>query len=157
MTMMKSISSIMSIVCICSLLNLGFFHDVGFMGETFILLEVSSLSIGSLGGVTSPCFFLSYSPLSSSLYTSSSPPPLGESEVVSSNVLFNSYTSSFFFLLLLLGASYSLRVTIGLLMRLGLDNSAWSTGIRRYVGHSLVISSVSSRNETILLVKFCGG
>jgi hypothetical protein len=105
-TMMKSMSSIMSTVYICGLVSLDFFWDVGFVGETFLFLEVSTSSIGSLGDVTSPCFYLSSSPLSSSLSTLSSPPLLGESEAVSSDALFNFYTSSFFFLLLLLGASY---------------------------------------------------
>jgi hypothetical protein len=66
--MMKYMSSIMRTVYIYGLLALDFFRDVGFVGETFLFLEVSTSSIRSLGGVTSPCFFLSYSPLSSSLY-----------------------------------------------------------------------------------------
>jgi hypothetical protein len=109
--MMKSMSSIVSTVCICGLVALDFFHDVGFVGETFLFLEVSASSIGSLGGVTSPCFCSSSYPFSSSLSysfsTSSSPPPQGESEAFSSDPLFSFCTSSFFFLLLLLGASYS--------------------------------------------------
>jgi hypothetical protein len=102
--MMKYISSIVSTVCICGLVDLGFFHDVGFMGETFLFLEVLASSIGSLSSVTSPYFWLSSSPLSSSLSTFSSPPPLGESEAVSFDALFKSCTYSFFFLLILLGA-----------------------------------------------------
>jgi hypothetical protein len=109
--MMIFMSSIMSTICIYDLLALDFFRDVGFVGETFLFLEVLASSRGSLGGVTSPCFFLYSSPLSSSLYTLSSPPPLGEFEVVSSEALFSSCTYSVFFLLLLLGASYSSRVT----------------------------------------------
>jgi hypothetical protein len=61
MTMMKSMSSILSTVCICGLVALDFFRDVGFVGETFLFLEVSASSIGSLGCVTSPCFCLSSS------------------------------------------------------------------------------------------------
>jgi hypothetical protein len=104
--MMRSMSSIVSTVCILGLLALDFFHDEGFMGETFLFLDVSASSMGSLGCYFT-CFFLSSSPFSSSLSTSSPPPPPGESEAVSSDALFNSCTSSFFFLLLLLGASYS--------------------------------------------------
>jgi hypothetical protein len=114
--MMKYMSFIMSIVYIYGLVAFEFFHDVGLVGETFLFLEVSALSIGSLSGVTSPCFYLSSSPLSSSLSTSSSPPPPGESEAISYDELFIFCTSSFFFLLLLLGASYSSRVTKGLPM-----------------------------------------
>jgi hypothetical protein len=44
MTMIKYMSSIVSIVYIYGLLALDFFHDVGFLGETFLLLEVSSSS-----------------------------------------------------------------------------------------------------------------
>jgi hypothetical protein len=124
MMMMRSMSSTVSTVCNLGLLALDFFRDEGFMGETFLFLDVSASSRGSLGSVTSPYLCFSSSPLSSSLSTSSPPPPLGESKIVSSDVLFNSYTSSFFFLLLLLGASYSSRVTTGLLMRLGSDSSA---------------------------------
>jgi hypothetical protein len=61
-TMMKSMSSIVSTVCNCGLVFLDFFHNVGFMGETFLFLEVSASSIGSLGGVTLPYFCLSSSP-----------------------------------------------------------------------------------------------
>jgi hypothetical protein len=72
--MMKSMSSIVSTVCIYGLVSLDFFRNVGFVGETFLFLEVSASSIGSLGSVTSPCFYLS-----SSLSTLPSPPPPSES------------------------------------------------------------------------------
>jgi hypothetical protein len=117
--MMKSMSSIVSTVCICGLVALEFFHEVGFVGETFIFLEVSASSIGSLGGVTSPYLCLYSFPLSPSLSTSSLPPPPSESEVVSSDAMLRFYTSSFFFLLLLLGASYSSLVTKGPLLGRG--------------------------------------
>jgi hypothetical protein len=142
--MMKSMSSIMSTVCICGLLDLDFFDDVSFMGETFLLLDASTSLMGSLGGFTFPYFCLSSSPLFSSFSTSSSPPPPGELEAVSSDALFISCTFYFFSLLLLLGALYSSRVTMGLSIRSGSDNLAWSTGIRNFAGHSLLISSMSS-------------
>jgi hypothetical protein len=129
-TIMKSKSSTMSTVCSFGLLALDFFRNVGFMGETFLLLDGSASSGGLCGSVTLPCFCLSSSPSFSSLSTSSSPPPLGEYNAVSSDVLLSFYTSSFFFFLLLLGASYASRVTTGFPMRYGSDSSAWSTGIR---------------------------
>jgi hypothetical protein len=54
--MMKSKSSNMSIVCNLVLIVTDFFLEVGFMEETFVLLEGSASSTGSLGGVTLPCF-----------------------------------------------------------------------------------------------------
>jgi hypothetical protein len=114
--MMRSMSSTVSIVFNLGLLYFDFFHDEGFMGETFLFLDASASSMGFLGGVTSSDSFLSYSPFSFSLSTSSPPLHPSESKVVSSDALFNSCTSYFFFLLLLLGAFYSSRVTIGLRM-----------------------------------------
>jgi hypothetical protein len=110
-TMMRLISSTMSIVYSLGLLAFEFFHDVGFIGETFLFLDVSTSSSGFLGGVTSPYFLLSSSPSLYSLSTSSSFPLQGEFDAFSSDALFISCTSSFFFFLLPLGASYSLRVT----------------------------------------------
>jgi hypothetical protein len=55
--MMKSKSSSMSIVCSLVLVALDLFHEVGFMGEAFIFLKGSTSSMGSLGSVTSPCFY----------------------------------------------------------------------------------------------------
>jgi hypothetical protein len=141
---MKSKSSTVSTVCSFSLLALEFFRDVGFVGETFLFLDVSGLSGGFCSSVTSPFFCLSYSPLCSSLSTSSPPPLLGESDAVFSDVLCISCTYSFFFILLLLGASYSSRVTTGLPMRLASDSSACLTSIRNSTVHSLVISFRSS-------------
>jgi hypothetical protein len=105
---MNSKSSTVSTVCSFNLLALDFFHDVGFMVETFIFLDVSMSSGGFYGGVSLPCFYFYSSPFFSSLSTSSPPPLLGESDAVSSHVLCISCTSSFFFFMLLLGASYSL-------------------------------------------------
>jgi hypothetical protein len=138
--MMRSMSYIMSIVHILGLLYFDFFRDVGFIGETFLLLDVSTSSMGFLGSVTFPYFFLSSSLSSSYFSTLSPPPPSCESEVMSSNMLFISYISSVFFFLLLLGASNSSRVTIILPMRLGSNSYSWSNDTRNYSGHSLVIS-----------------
>jgi hypothetical protein len=80
--------------------SLDFFHEVGFLGEIFIFLEGSASSMGSLGGVTSPCFYLSSFPLVCSLFTSSLYPHLGDSKAVSSDALLRFCTSSVFFLLL---------------------------------------------------------
>jgi hypothetical protein len=55
--MMKSKSSSVSTVCSLVLLAFDFFRDVGFMGETFLLLDGSVSSGGFCGGVTSPCFY----------------------------------------------------------------------------------------------------
>jgi hypothetical protein len=51
---MKSKSSSMSTVYSLVLVALDFFREVGFVGETFLFLEGSTSSIGSLGDVTSP-------------------------------------------------------------------------------------------------------
>jgi hypothetical protein len=107
MTMMRLMSSTVIIFCSLGLLAFEFFHDVGFVGETFLLLDVFASSRGFLGGVTSPCFFLSSSPSFSHLSTSSTPPLLGEFDAIFSDALFISCTSSFLFFLLLLGAPYS--------------------------------------------------
>jgi hypothetical protein len=53
-TMMKSKSSSVRIVCNLVLLALDFFREIGFVGETFILLDGLVSSTGSLGGVTLP-------------------------------------------------------------------------------------------------------
>jgi hypothetical protein len=52
MVMMRSMSSIVSTVCICGLLPLDFFGDVCFVGGKFLFLEVSASSRGSLCNVT---------------------------------------------------------------------------------------------------------
>jgi hypothetical protein len=52
--MMRSISSTVSIVYNLGLLALDFFCNEGFMGETFLFLDVSASSMGSLGGFTPP-------------------------------------------------------------------------------------------------------
>jgi hypothetical protein len=122
----------MSTFWIFGLLDLEFFHEECFMGETFLFLDGSVSSRGFCGGVTSP--FLSFSYYFSSFLTSSSPPLLGDSDAVSSDALCNSCTSCFFFFLLLLGASYSSQVTTKFPMRSGLDNSMGSAGIRSFVG-----------------------
>jgi hypothetical protein len=103
--MMKSKSSSMITVCNLVLLDLDFFLKVGFVGESFLFLEGSTSSTGSLGGVMSLVFFLSSFPLVASLSTSSSHPHPGDSEVVSSNVLLRFCTSLVFFLLLVPGVS----------------------------------------------------
>jgi hypothetical protein len=54
--MMKSKSLSVSIVCNLVLLAFDFFRDVGFMGETFLLLYGSTSLGGFYGSVTSPCF-----------------------------------------------------------------------------------------------------
>jgi hypothetical protein len=51
---MKSRSLTMSTICIFDLLSLEFFHDVGFIGETFIFLDVFASSRGLLSNVTLP-------------------------------------------------------------------------------------------------------
>jgi hypothetical protein len=148
-TMMKSTSSIVSTFCDWGLVAWDFFRVEGFYGQPFLSSDVSASVRGSFGGVTSPLSFLSSSP-SSSWFTSSPPPSAGESDAVSFDALFfsslsMSYTSSFFFFLfVLLGPSYSISVTNGLSMMLGLKISACSTGTRNSAGHSLVISSMSS-------------
>jgi hypothetical protein len=114
-----------------ALVALDFFWDEGFGEVTFLFLVGSSLS---LGGVTSPLF------CSTSVPPSSPPssPYLGDVEDVSTNVLWTSCTSSFFFVLL--GPGVSVIVS-------GLSTSdifVGSVGTRRYVDHSLVISSKSS-------------
>jgi hypothetical protein len=125
-------------------LDFDFFHDEVFFGESFLFLDVYVSSRGSLGGVTSPYLCLSSSPSSSSFSTSSPSPPSGESDAVSSDALCISFTYSFLLLLLLLGASYTSHVTTGLPMRSGLYSYVRSTGTKNSLGHSLVISSISS-------------
>jgi hypothetical protein len=55
---MNSKSSNMSTFCIFGLLDLDFFHDEGFMGETFLFLDGSVSSRRFFGGVTSPFYLL---------------------------------------------------------------------------------------------------
>jgi hypothetical protein len=136
--MMKSKSSIVSIVCILVKVALNFFREEGFGGETFLFFKGSA---SSLGGVTSPCFYSSSFPFISS--TSSSPPRPGDTEEVFFEVMLKSWNSSVFFLLLVLGVSCSLSVTSGLSSS-GSDISAGSVGIRRSADQSSVISSRSS-------------
>jgi hypothetical protein len=64
--MMRSMSSTVSTVCNLGLLDFDLFCDEGFIGETFLLLDVSVFVRGSLGGVTS-CFFFLFS--SSTFYS----------------------------------------------------------------------------------------
>jgi hypothetical protein len=59
--MIRSMSSTMSTVSILGFLYLDFFREEGFMGETFLFLDLSVSSGGFCGSVTSPCFFLSSS------------------------------------------------------------------------------------------------
>jgi hypothetical protein len=105
--MIRSMSSTMNTVWNGGLLAFDFFCNEGFIEEPFLFLDVSASVWGYLGVVTSPSFYLYYSPSSFSLSTLSPPSPSGESGVVSFDALLNSYTSSLFFFLLLLGASYS--------------------------------------------------
>jgi hypothetical protein len=125
------------------------FSNVGFLGETFLLLDGSFIrwiasSTRSLGGVTLPCFCLSSSPSLFSLSTSSSPPYPGDFEAVSSDSLLNYWTSTVFFLLLVPGVSFPSRVASGMPIILGSDSSVRSAGIRSSIGQSLVVSSRSS-------------
>jgi hypothetical protein len=115
-----------------------------FHGETFLFLDGSASSVGSLGGVTLPCFFLSSFTSLFSLSTSSSPPPPGDSEAVSYDVVLSCWTSSVFFLLLVPGVSCPSRVTSGLPISSGSNSYVGSAGIRSFVGQSLVIYSRSS-------------
>jgi len=142
--MITLMSSIVSTISLLGLLSLEFFHEEGFMRETFLFLDIYVSSGGFWGSFTSPSFYIYSSPFSSSLSTTSSPPPLGDSKEVSSDGLLNSCISSFFFLLLLLGVSYSPWVTTGLPIMLGSDSSTGSIGIRSFACHSFVISSRSS-------------
>jgi hypothetical protein len=141
--MISSLSSTINIVWNGGLLAFDFFRDEDFVGEPFLFLDVSIFVRGSLSSVTLSCFLL-YSSPSSSYFYSSSPPPSSESNVVSFDALLHSCISYFFLFLLLLGASYSSRVTIGLLMRSGSEIYSWSTSTRNSTGHSLVFSSMSS-------------
>jgi hypothetical protein len=54
--MMNSRSSTVNIVFILVKVDLDFFREVGFMGETFILFKGSASSTGFLGTVTFPYF-----------------------------------------------------------------------------------------------------
>jgi hypothetical protein len=53
--MMKSKSLSVSTVDNLVLLALDFFRETGFVGETFLFLDGSVSSTGSLGSVISPC------------------------------------------------------------------------------------------------------
>ena len=53
-TMVRLMSSTVSIVSILGFLALDFFHEEVFIGETFIFLDVSVSSGGFCGDVTSP-------------------------------------------------------------------------------------------------------
>jgi hypothetical protein len=55
--MMKSKSSSVRKIYILVLLAFDFFRDVGFVGETFLLLDGSMSSGGFCGGVNFPCFY----------------------------------------------------------------------------------------------------
>jgi hypothetical protein len=135
-TMMNSKSSVVSTVCILVMVALDFFWEEGFRGKTFLFFRGS---VSSLGSVTFPCFCSTSLPFISS--TSSSPPQSGDTEAVFPEALLKYWISSVLFLLLGLGVSCSLCVVFGMS---GLDISARSTGIRRFLDQSLVISSRSS-------------
>jgi hypothetical protein len=104
-TMIKLKSSTVSIVYILVKVSLDFFRVVRFMGETFLFFRGSASSVGSLGGVTSPCFYWSSLLFVSS--TSSSPPHPGDIKAVPSDALLKFWNSSVFFLLLVLGRSFA--------------------------------------------------
>jgi hypothetical protein len=78
---MKSKSSNVRVVSNLVLVAFIFFLEEGFGGETFLLFEGSS---SSLGGVTSPFFFLNNVP---------SPTCSGEMDVVFTDALSKSWTS----------------------------------------------------------------
>jgi hypothetical protein len=128
---MKSKLSEVRVVSNLVLVAFIFFLEEGFRGKTFLFFEGSSLSLGS---VTSP-FFISASMPSISL---PSPHFSADMEVVFMDALSQSWNSLVFFILL--GPGISVAVS-----RLStLEISTGSTGTRRYVDHSLVISSNSS-------------
>jgi hypothetical protein len=128
----------------------AFFSAEGFSRETFLFYNASVLMRGSFGGVDSPLSFISLSSPPSSWFTSSPPPSAGESILLSSDALSStsvsmSWTSSFFFFFFAsLSPSYSVWVTKGIPMMSGSKISASSTSTKNYVGHSLVISIMSS-------------
>jgi hypothetical protein len=132
---MKSKSSNMRVVRILVTGVLGFFLEEDFRGETFLLFDESS---SSLGGGTSAFYCLVSIPYLSS------PSLSGVMEVVLTDRLSTFWTSSIlfiifsFFVLLGQGVSYTI---LGLSM---LEISAESVEIRRSANHSLVISSRSS-------------
>jgi hypothetical protein len=133
--MMKSKSSTVSTVFILVMVAFNFFREEGFKGETFLFFREST---SSLGGVTSPGFYLVPFPFSSS--TSSSPPQSGDIEEVFPEALLKSWTSSVFFVLLGLGVSCSLCIVSGIS---GSNISGGFAGRRIYAGQSLVILSRS--------------
>jgi hypothetical protein len=96
--MIKLKSFIVRIVCILVKVALDSIWEVGFMGETFLFFRGSASSVGSLGGVTPPCFYWSSLLFVSS--TSSSPPCPGDIKAVPSDALLKFWNSSVFFLLL---------------------------------------------------------
>jgi hypothetical protein len=108
-----------------------FFLEEGFRGETFLLFDGSS---SSLGGVTSPF------PYSTSVPSISPPsPPLsGDIEGVCAEMIWTSWDSSFFLVFLYPGVSC---MTSGLSTS---KSSTGSAGMRRFAEHFLVISSKSS-------------
>jgi hypothetical protein len=130
---MKSKSSAVSKVFILAAVALDLFHEEGLYRDTYLFLKGS---VSSLDGVTSPFFCsTSFSFISS---ISSSPPHLGDMESIFPEVLLRSWTSSVFFIFLGLGVSCMVS---GLS---GPNISAGSTGMRRSVDQSLMISSRSS-------------
>jgi hypothetical protein len=124
-SMMKSKSSVVSIVCILVTVALDFLWEEGFRGENFLFFKGS---VSSIGGVTSPYLCSASFPFISS--TSSSPPQSGDTEAVLPKEFLKSWTSSVFFLLMGPGVSCSLCVVSGLS---GSDISIGSAGIRRFV------------------------
>jgi hypothetical protein len=135
-SMMKSKSSKVSTVFILVMVAFDFFWEKCFRGETFLFFRGSTSSLGS---VTFPRFCSSPLPFISS--TSSSPPHSGDTEAIFPKALLNSWTSSVFFVLMGPCVSCSLCVVSRLL---GSDISVGSTGRRRSMEQSLVISSRSS-------------
>jgi hypothetical protein len=143
---MRSMSSTVSTFFNWGLLVRAFFLVEGFSGEKFLFYYVFVVVRGSFGGVSSPSPF--FSPSSPpSWFTSSPPLPLGESGLLSFEVLYSSsvsWTSSFFFFFFaFLCPVCSTQVTKGLPMISGSKSSAYSTGIRNFLGRYFVISSIS--------------
>jgi hypothetical protein len=130
-TMMKLKSYEVRVLSNLVLVAFTFFWDGGFSGETFLLFEGSS---SSLGGVTSPFFCSTFAPSISPPYH----PCSAKMEEVFMDALSKSWTSSILFIFLGLGVScvaYELSKS---------DISARSAGMRRSADQSLVISSKSS-------------
>jgi hypothetical protein len=121
--MMKSKSLVVSTIFILVTVALDFFREEGFGGETFLFFRGST---SSFGGVTSPRFYSSPFPFSSS--TSSSPPRSGDTEAVFPEALIKYWNYLVFCILLGPGVSCSLCVVYGLSRS---DISAGSAGRRR--------------------------